>query len=262
MRYKQALAIGKSEGTIQCTYAIIYDKQGNKVFALQRKGFEKNWISNAQKREDNFNKSTPDIIVTYTGNGAEGIIGWDTGNGSLSGDTATGYITFDMPLVSASEWSGETLVPVRLLFPAIEYMKRTISSAQEIPIAMYYKFASPEEKEAASEMLDNGDMSFDGKAIDKTENKRIGQGWIKDDDSVILIAYRKGFSPIWENLMDALNEDTIYYVKPAAFNWQPVDLSNCTDADGVPYNERVRVAKEKLDRAKALLIASGTTIFA
>ena len=261
MRYKQALSIGKSEGTIQCTYAIIYDAQGNKVFALQRKGFEKNWISNAQKREDNYNRSTPDIIVTYTGDGAEGIIGWDTGNGAIIGDTATGYITFDMPLVAASEWSGETLVPVRLLFPAIEYMKRTLASAQEIALPIYYKFASPDDKAAAEEMLNNGDMSFEGMAVEKTELKRIGQKWRKEDDSVILIAYRKGYNPIWENLIDNLNEDTIYYVKPAAFSWNPVDLSNCTDKNGTPYNERVRVAKEKLDRAKALLIASGTTLF-
>lgn len=267
MKYKQALSIGKSEGTIQCTYAMIYDANGNGVFALQRKHFEEfGEIENLAKGNggaDTYKQSTENLIVTYTGDGAEGIISWDTGKGYRENrDTATGYITFDMPLVVASEWSGETLVPVRLLFPAIAYIKKTLASAKEIVINIYYKFASKEDRDAAEQMLNAGDMSFESMAIDKTEHKRTGQKWYQSEKDTVLVAYRRGYASIWENLINNLSEDTIYYVKPAAFNWQPVDLSNCTDGKGVPCNEKVRIAKEKLDKARALLIASGTTIFA
>lgn len=199
MWYKAALSFGKAEGTVQCTYAIIYDKEGNKLFALQRKNFENrsggmNAQQNAwfQEEFENGNygwDAANNGAMVYTGASQEGLFYWDSGSAQTE-FTDTGYLTIDFPLVLAKEWSGERLVPVTLLPEAVGYIKRTLQSVQ---------------------------------------TRRHREKWIA--------------------LAERLNEYETFYVKPAAFNWHPIDVSIKT--------EQLKKAENDLNAAKAILAAAG-----
>ena len=212
MKYKQGLNIGHCEGTIQCTYAVIYsDPYGTKkLFALQRRNFADKWNLDNSGNEgydnsnpDNFTlQSSQGIITTYTGFGAEGIIGWDM-RGGTKGATwgaATGMITFDMPLVLATEHSNARFVPVTLLEDAVMYIRRTLNN-----------------------------------------------------DNI------KHYREHWAELASRIQSGTTVYVKPAAFNWQPINLINSVDKNGIPISEKVQVSKEKLDKARRALILAGAS---
>ena len=200
MWYKAALGFGNSEGTIQCTYAIIYDADGNKLFALQRKGFEKrsggmSTQQNAWLQEENGNGNYDQDIsnwggLVYTGSSQEGLFYWDSGS-AMTDFATTGYLTIDFPLVLAKEWSGERLVPVTLLPEAVAFIKRTLTSIQ-------------------------------GRTMK---------------------------NPKWIELANRLNTTETFYVKPAAFNWHPIDIRVNTG--------RLKKAEENLNKAKALLAAAG-----
>lgn len=241
MRYKAALAIGHAEGTIQCTYAMIYDKNGNKLFALQRRNFRPDWeeIVRLNSGNSSYDKSGSLNIVTYTGYGGEGIIGWDTGSAQTE-MTETAYITFDMPLVRAKKWSNDQLVPVTLLYDAIAYIKQTLASAKDYKM---YQLCKP-------------DGSVEKLVLDKEEADK----WSADHDyeNAVRIVYQK--LPRWTKISEALNDTDTFYVKPAAFDWQPVNILNTIDSDGIPIAEKVRVSKEALDRARKILIASTATL--
>ena len=269
MRYKDALAIGTSEGTIQCTYAIIYDAKGNKLFALQRKGFEQRLdnVMDLQQGNDSYQASTNFTSVTYTGHGAEGIVAWD--DGSYLTNVETGYIVFDMPLVRAKQHSNDRLIPVTLLYDAIAYIKKTMASGKEINYWVYALYAP------------------DGLEIEQSYDQRKIGTWIKQletkygtitktnndttearditittpDGSYRIIGKQtKGRNPRWIELANKLNDKDTFYVKPAAFNWQPINTENAIDPEtGLTYSDKLKEAQKKYESAKALLIAAGAT---
>ena len=201
MRYKQALSIGKSEGTIQCTYAILFDKSGRKLFALQRKHFEdhipRNYLVNEGSDYGDF--WGDNMLIPYTGAGKEGVVLWDGGSRTTD-NTDTGYLTIDFPLVEAVQYSADKLVPAKLLYEAKTYLLRTITSAKVV---------------------------------------------------------KKQYSERWQKLYDTINNADVVYVKPAAFNWQPVEIGGSTNIES--KTTKIQKAKQKLDQAKAILIAAGAT---
>lgn len=188
MRYKQALSIGKSEGTIQCTYAIIYDEELQPLFALQRS-------NNVDKFANvDYNAGIRDLaMIPYTGDGREGIVMWKTTD--LFGEKVqTGEIVFDLPVVLATEekyWG--RYVEVEMLYEAKTYITRTIASC-----------------------------------------KNVGERY--------------------QRLMERIYSNAKFYVKPAAFNWQPIEIRKTAEQE-----TRIQKAKQKLDQAKAILIAAGAT---
>lgn len=234
MWYRQSLAIGRSEGIIQCTYAIIYDANGNKLFALQRKNFD------VSENIKNFGSSNGNIAVN-TGGGREGIIAWfvDKRVGDDYADTA--YITFDMPLVIAKEYSQDKLVPVTLDYNAIDYIKSTLASARKVKMPIVYMTL----EDGSNEIIYKGNVKY--MPADVREGVKSG----KYKQTVI-----DDYDPRWLALSKKLNDVDTFYVKPAAFDWQPTDLSNINAS----YQDRVAAAKKKLDQAKALLLASGLTL--
>lgn len=232
MRYRDALAIGTSEGTIQCTYAILYGeeeyskKMGRKVhrhlFSLQRKidGFNylpvaTNWFdsqySEGQMRDlSSDNTQTATNIeydpsrgyqgsgYVYTGDGKEGIFRWGVSSNRFDEDKtdemATGLIGFDLPIVKVTEYSEEKYVPAELLPDARLYILKTMEAAR---------------------------------VLDKR----------------------------WEEMYKRiLNYNGTVYVKPAAFNWQPVEVRNSANRSAM-----IEQARKEMEQAKAVLIAAGAS---
>ena len=84
MKYKAAFNVGSQiEGTIQCTYATLYNKNGKALFTIQSKGSEK-------------------IAAAIT----------------QSGDLETLDMYFTFPMVVASSYSADRLVPAVLTYEA------------------------------------------------------------------------------------------------------------------------------------------------
>ena len=198
MWYRQALAIGRAEGTIQCTYAIIYNASGKKLFALQRRNFEDQvaYVESNQIRDDL-------IVVDTQTYGAEGIIAWQADARTPDGFVDTGYIRFDLPLVIANEYSQDKLVPVKLDYNAIAYIKRTLSTAKK---------------------------------------------------------YKGGYNPRWLELSKMLNDTDIFYVKPAAFDWRPLDVSHMRNSSNAEWVAKVNKAKKEYEQAKAIMAAASATV--
>lgn len=288
MKYREALAIGKADGTIQCTFAIIYDKDGKKLFALQRKNFSSPHKSLADGKDSAQVTASYNTIVVDTGTNlkSEGIIAWLADKRTPDGYVNTGYVNIDFPLVMADKRSDERLVPVRLDYNAIAYIKRTLSSAKKR--WMYWLFNKAEwdaymqEYESgntnapAPEPVDkviskNGGFrskyifdNEDRKTVLDSNGKPISDEHIAKDLDGNVYHYERvlDYDPRWLKLSQSLNDTDTYYVKPAAFRWNPIDASHL---DGGVYSEdpemieKIKQSKARLDRAKALLLTAGAT---
>lgn len=264
MWYRQAMAFGDSEGTIQCTFATIYDAQGRSVFSLQRENFKlKEQYYNAYFQSDKWlnghykNNLGHYGSLVYTGSGAEGIFYWDQG-GEFTRDSLTGYISIDFPLVYAEKWSGAKVVPVKLLQPAVDFIKRSISGIQKDKLIKAYDiFVNASGKRGRlirtvytpSEICNFLGLYFWSDEYQKKVAEVLNSGKDVIYDKYIVAAPEKRPNPIWENLHNRLNTTETFYVRPAAFNWHPVNVRVKED-----YLDKL---KSDLDKAKALLIATG-----
>lgn len=297
MFYKSALNIGTSEGTVQCTYATIYaDNQGARpLFSFQRKnfgaspgfGFGGRAMIDDLDTKNNENTSygfassrlayinDDRLVATYTGYGAEGVIGWDGGKAGRG--EATAYTTFDFPLVVADEWSGDRFVPVKLVQEASAYLRHTLDHAKAGTYIVIYKDESKREilplmRTPAGMIKEKGlYMPADQRTIEK--GMAIEQAYIQfSAKNAISPAFsqeqldefdKKGYvvmqwhdiSPKYRALRDKiLNSQSVYYVKPAAFNWHPIDIRGYNGQDLEPLRKEYEQAR------KLLIIAGGAAL--
>ena len=242
MFYKYAMEYGDCEGTIRCAYAMFYNEHGERVFALQRKNFD---LQNMTAHHlDQHVQNDPNYLyqwaqdsngnAVYTGAGKQGIFYWDAG-----GWQPTGYMQINFPVVVAKEWSGEKLVPVTLVEEAVNYIKETINKAQK---SWHYTI---------------------WKVYDKNTQELLYTGYKKKyiepykDNPNYIIQREKGIHPLLAELKKGIDKDTVFYIKPAAFVWHPINLKN------KPIVETTEIKQKKvdLDRARmAVILAGGLTL--
>ena len=292
MFYKNALKMGTSEGTVQCTYATIYaDNRGTRpLFSFQRKdwaaapgfGFGGRGMIDDLDTKNYGNMSygfasgnaylvDEGIVATYTGYGREGVIGWDDGK-ALRGES-TVYTTFDFPLVVANEWSADRYVPVRLVQEAAAFLRHTLDHAKAGTYTMVYKDESRTEvvplMKTPSEYVGNEGlyMPADHRAIKNKKTvewvyTQFGVKKIVDPtftqkqldefkDKGYVVAEWNDISPKYRELRDKiLNSQSVYYVKPAAFRWHPIDIKGYQAPDLEPL-------RKEYEQARNMLILAG-----
>ena len=141
MWYKNAFAIGSAaEGTIRCTYATIYDKRYKPLFTLRTDVFAralaKGQAGEQLQKYGYYDLANGSGFEVYTGDGEEAIQMWLQGTRPYATQNAeeadvTGYVNIKFPLVWADQYLDEThkFVPVKLLFPAVEYIVKTLKTA-------------------------------------------------------------------------------------------------------------------------------------
>ena len=96
MKYKAAFNVGSQiEGMIQCTYATIFDKNGEPLFTIQRKGTKK-------------------LMAAIT----------------QSGDAETLDMQFTFPMVIADRYSADRLVPAVLTYEAKDLIYQYAKNAR------------------------------------------------------------------------------------------------------------------------------------
>ena len=247
MWYRDALNIGASEGVIQCTYACIYDEDGKALFALYRGRFDEL----AKKFGGYAKQSTDTKIIVDTGTfSQEGIVAWEMDVRQKDGSYAdTGYIQFDLPLVIAEKHSSERLVPVHLDYNAIAYIRRTLASARKKYKYVFYKLGADGTRVFEKELWILG-------ANERWAFEALSD--MRDFNGRPLAEAVLDYNPRWKQLADNLFDTATFYVKPAAFDWQPINMENLNQSD-LEWKKRIEISKEKLNRAKALLIAAGAT---
>lgn len=252
MKYKEALQIGtRAEGIVQCTFATIFDRNGKALFSLQRKNFQDSpayyeymrQFGDEGSPEYGNRETTYSETFVYTADGKEGIIVWDADAKGLNPDNApTGLIMFDMPLVIADEYHEDRLVPVKLLLPAVNYLKQTIKSGKKATKYIIYR---------------KNEDGTDGDVLQETYTK-------PDPDKLEEQGcdYRiepKALPVVWERLLKLINADDWVYVKPAAFRWNITQVRTVANENTDPNSAlgRLAAAQKNLDKAKAVLIAAG-----
>lgn len=247
MRYKEALNIGSvCEGTIQCTYATIYDASGKGLFSLQRK---------QATRFYNYT-SGGDVFITDTGKGVD--FGMNDGS-PFSGTDIDGRITIEMPLVYVTEHSDATLVPAHLTDEAIEIITRALEKIKTTRYTVYLvcdyttsKMAKGEKKVVAVQYYR---PDIDAYNLYNSDHRYHYE--LETEQNII--------SPKYRQLIDIIQTGDIVYIKPAAFKWAPIDGFNATitDADGkvIKLSDALAAAKQKVEQAKAILAAAGVAAF-
>lgn len=255
MFYKYAMEYGDCEGTIRCAYAMFYNEHGQRVFSLQRKNFDlqnmtaHNLDLHVQNDPNYLYQWTQDqwgnAVYTgvngkgdyYKGESKQGIFYWDAG-----GWQPTGFMQINFPVVVARKWSGEPLVPVTLVEEAANYIKETINKAQKS-----WRFAiwNVYDKNTLQLLY----TSYKKKYIDQIKEYQ--------DESKYIIQKEKGIHPLIAELKKGIDKNTVFYIKPAAFVWHPINLKN------KPIVETTEIKQKKvdLDRARmAVILAGGLTL--
>lgn len=128
MTYKQALNIGvEAVGTVKCTYAMLYDKSGNKLFSFQRLDSMYTWEPNEElsaRLGQTALVRRPDLSEA------------DTSAYYYSAMNGTNTVNMpDVPVVRATQYvSGEKRVPVYLTDAAKQWIEACCPKGEVIEI--------------------------------------------------------------------------------------------------------------------------------
>lgn len=257
MTYKEALHIGsKADGVIKCTYATIHDAQGNRLFSLQnmdaeygvtyKSGYADTMEQEMKRKKEDWilTQLTPDIYFADSGFG-----------GVTSGDAdIRGGITMKVPLVEITTISDARLVPAKL---TTEGAKLIINACKNV---VAYRFvikaiATLQDGTETTTTIQTTYTKPTKEQLDKIQAaKKVRKVWVETE---------KVTNPRYEKLAEVINKNQTIYIKPAAFDWHPVDITNATitDKDGkaISLDIALDAAKKKMDTAKALLAGAAIT---
>ena len=248
MKYREAFAIGSvCEGTIQCTYATIFDANGNGLFSLQH---NKTMRSYKYLPDGGvlINEITPDVFF-------ESQYG-DTYAGRRDTDL-NGGITIDLPMVYITEISDDTLVPAHLTEDALSVIGKAIEKMKIYKHTIYLvaDYDTSEMKKGERKIVKETSQTPDIKAWN---NNITDHRYHYELESEYVV------TPKYQKLLEVLLKRETVYIRPAAFDWIPTDGTNAVivDADGkeIKLTDALAAAEKKVARAKALLAMAGASI--
>lgn len=254
MTYRESLNIGtRADGIIKCTFATIYDADGKGLFSLQRKDAEK--LINYKGGYSDAS-SMQDAIITQ---GQPDVYFSDGGHGSAYGrDTdMRGAITFDMPLVIIDRISDERLVPAKLTEKAIDVIEKACADVKVSKFIIW-------------KVRNGAPVELYRQKVAETYSLTIAdwQRWESQNTDYFHYEYtmEKVISPRYQKLFDIIDQRETVYIKPSAFDWQPVDVENSTIIDPetgqeIKLSDALAAAEKKMQTAKALLVTAGLTAF-
>lgn len=253
MDYREALHIGsKAEGVIKCTFARLYDRPVSKdehvpkhLFSLQRRNAGKLvYYPNGDM------SSAPQLVTDENRNGV-----W------FEHADEDGYIAIDLPIVTVSEIADGVVVPAQFTPEAVEILRDAMSKVKARKWIIYRVW----------------DVDTPGKAKGEREEMAHTFSWSeswehawfkKDTDNYHHEVWTETVTiPRFERIIKIIESGEPIYIKPAAFEWYPLDVKNTTviekGEDGEEYelnlDDAIAAAEDRLNKAKAILIAAGFT---
>lgn len=243
MKYREALNIGyEADGTIKCTFATLYDENGKNLFSIQRKDAVRGMVytGDATNAEAVLNSG---LAMWNTIDLQSGV--WVESNRYSESDGFS--ISVDIPLVTITgEPSAERLVPCKLIPGAIALLQNKLKNTKKVTrwtcstekgyVGTTYKYEVAEQWKA---------KGYDVKA------------------TMVL-------NPNYQKLIDLLANQGTFYIKPAAFDWQVLELKEEAEITYIDENGNEQTAvyspnnlkrlKEAYEKAKAILLGSTATL--
>lgn len=253
MDYREALHIGsKAEGVIKCTFARLYDRPVSKeeqnfryLFSLQRRDAGKLvYYPNGDM------SVAPQLVTDKNRDGV-----W------FKNANEDGYIAIDLPIVTVSEIADGVVVPAQFTPEAIEILRDAMSKVKSRMWIIYRVW----------DVDTPGKAKGEREAMAKTYawSESWEYAWIKKDTDNYHheVWTTEVTNPRFERMIEIIESGEPIYIKPAAFEWYPLDINNATivekGEDGEEYelnlDDAIAAAEERLNKAKAILIAAGFT---
>ena len=235
MKWREAHTIGnKAEGIIRCTYARIYDKAGNVLFSLQRVAAEDHPVLAG-------NSLTGDLYMIGREADERGVFTWREGNYN-EGEKAD--INFDLPLVVTSGVSDGKLVPATLTDKAREIIITSLQNTRKVIRFDIYRVWDVS--------VDNQHKAGDREKVAQQYSNQIPEKY-KQSKATYHYEWEQVnvLRPTYQKLIEILDRGEVVYIKPAAFDWEPLDIK------AMSLDEEIAKAKKKMDAAKAAMIAAG-----
>lgn len=260
MDYREALHIGsKAEGIIKCTYARLYDRPVswqehylNYLFSLQRKDAAEVVTYGPDANGDGI----PDYIIKTGRKEQRDVIEFDP-----RFQDKDGTIYYDFPMVVADGLADGVVVPAHFTPEAVEILRYAMSKMKTRKWTVYRVW----------DVDTPGASKGSDKAMQSTYSysKDWERSWTsKDTDNYHHeVRSEKVTNPRFERIIKIIESGEPIYIKPAAFEWYPLDIQNATIVEkgenGEEYelnlDEAIAAAEERLNKAKAILIAAGFT---
>lgn len=240
MNYKDAFAIGsRCDGYIKCHYAELFSVASGKLFSLQDANFSNKNQAAAEyngQRVWNTEKDKPS---------GEDILIYDRNTYSGNINNLIANIYYDIPVVEAVSFvdydttiqKSKRVVPVRLTKIARQHIAQKLAEKTR-PLYTVYMINANDETER-HEVLKTYDSK---KAYGFKDNNYFRYEVTVDPASVL---------PKYKELIDIINSNGIFYVRPVALDWIPTDIAN------MQITKDLAAAKRKLDAAKAILATAG-----
>ena len=258
MTYREALNIGMvADGTIKCTYAILYDETGKKLFSLQRRDAIRglNYTGGYSDASSLADIETVDL--------KSGV--WVDSNGFAEDGFS---ISVDIPLVSITgEPSNKKFVPCMLIDGAKDVLANKLANTPRVNKFEVYKVF--DNKGTRKVVLTTYHMTND----EKTKWEQDRTPITKKDDALAYhheIVVTNVLNPRYQKLIELIKTNGTFYIKPAAFNWQVVVLKEDADITYIDEdgNEHTTVyspsnlakLKDEYEKAKAILLGSFSTL--
>lgn len=222
MTYQEALTIGsKAEGTIKCTYATLYDKNGNPLFSIQ-KSKPYRWTSNLY-----------DENGVYTGIDEEHLKQFVEVAETRFGD---GFLySMELAIVEVEgNVSDSKLVPCTLLYDTYVYLANAIMASHKYPITI-------------KEVTQLSEDGLQGKTPTTAVTYRtVGYN------------YKKKYKDLLKLLQLHVTKGEPFYIKPIAFDWHPTQVRDQNYSDDSAM-ARLREKESRLKKAKRMLFLALTS---
>lgn len=241
MDYKDAFAIGsRAEGFIKCHYAELYSPTLGKLFSLQDADFS---TKNAAAMEfDGKQTKNGEKADKQSGSDMQ-VYDRNEYSGNINDLIATIY--YDIPIIEASEFMDydetlpklKRLVPVRLTSYVRKYLIQKLSKNTRTLYTVYMVNAN--NKDERHEIV----QTYDRKRAYSYKDTDWWHYEVVVDPAKVL--------PKYQALIDGINENGVFYVRPVAIDWIPTDIQN------IQITKDLAEAKRKLDAAKAILATAG-----
>lgn len=260
MEYREALHIGsKAEGVIKCTYARLYDQPVSKeeqnlkyLFSLQRKDAAEVVVYGPDANGDGI----PDYITETGRKEQHDAIEFDS-----RFQDEDGVIYYDLPMVVVDGLEDGVVVPAHFTPEAVEVLRYAMSKMKVRKFTVYrvWDVDMPGTSKGARVAMQSTysyskdwEWSWTSKDTDNYHHEI-------EQESVI--------NPRFERLIKIVESGEPIYIKPAAFDWHPFDIENATiiekGENGKEYelnlDDAIAAAEDRLNKAKAILIAAGFT---
>lgn len=258
MRYDEAFSIGSViEGIIKCSWAEVFDENDKKIFSMQNRNFSPT-LCVPEKRYDKTDILADTKSETYALN-----LAWTNKRVFEAVVTADTY-RYDYKVPVSLTSNAAVLVAEIVTLRNKKYNEKIETLNEQLNEGYAWLI---ENKQLAQSEIDKMQKLVDGNTIQPYEKERYRQEiekyqkYIQRLDEVeaekygrVLEDLRRYQSFVDENntLIDGLEAGKIFYIKPKAFEWYPLNTNNVVKS----YEE----AKRKYEQAKTIMAVSAASI--